>query len=139
MQNRGSSVRSLGGSGNLPCDLVCEAFETNFLRVCGLWPAFLAFAFRPALAFAFRQAFLAFIMGLARGRCMVMYSFVLRVFIYKHQLVRGSLRLSVNGEVERREGLVGMFSMSLSAGRRRGQQFDGRRAIPAPVSAELQI
>jgi hypothetical protein len=63
--------------------------------------------------------------------------FVFRVFIYKHQLLRGSL--SANGEVERREGLVGMFSMSLSAGRWRGQQVDGRRAMPAPVSAELQI
>ncbi len=64
-------------------------------------------------------------------------NFVLRVFIYNDQLLRGSL--SINGEVERREGLVGMFGMSLSAGRWGEQQFDGRRTMPAPVSAELQI
>ncbi len=67
----------------------------------------------------------------------LLFCFVLRVFIYNDQLLRGSL--SINGEVERKEGLVGVFSMSLSAGRRREQQVDGRRAMPAPVSAELQI
>jgi hypothetical protein len=62
---------------------------------------------------------------------------VSRIFIYNNQLLRGSL--SIKSEVVRREELVGMFSMSFSASRRGGQHVDGRRTIPAPVSAELQI
>ncbi len=38
------------------------------------------------------------------------YCFVSIVFIHNDQLLRGSL--SIKGEVERREQLVGMFSMS---------------------------
>jgi hypothetical protein len=34
---------------------------------------------------------------------------------------------------------VGMFGMSLSAGRRGEQYVDGHRTMPAPVSAELQV
>jgi hypothetical protein len=67
---------------------------------------------------------------------------MMRTFCFKSFHLQTSVTersLSVNGEVERREGLVGMFSVSLSAGRRRGQQVDGRRAMPAPVSAELKI
>ncbi len=62
---------------------------------------------------------------------------VLRIFNYNDWLLRGSL--SIKGEVERRKELVGMFGISLSAGRRGGQHIDGSRTMPAPVSAELQI
>ncbi len=34
---------------------------------------------------------------------------------------------------------MGMFSMSLSAGRRGEQHVDGHRTMQVPVSAELQI
>ncbi len=61
--------------------------------------------------------------------------FVLRVFIYNDQLLRGSL--SIKGEVERREELVGMFTMSLSASRRGSSM--SMDSEPAPVSAALQI
>ncbi len=60
--------------------------------------------------------------------------FVLRLFIYKDQLLKGTLSIK-----ERRKELVGMLCISLSAGRRGGQQVDGCRTVLAPASAELQI
>ncbi len=57
--------------------------------------------------------------------------------IHKDELLRGSL--SIKGEVERREELVGMFSMSLSASRRGGEHVDERRTMPEQVIAELRF
>ncbi len=68
---------------------------------------------------------------------MKIFCFVSRVFIYNEQLLAGSL--FIKSEVERREELVGMFSMSFSTSRRGEQHVGGRRTMPAQVSAELKI
>ncbi len=73
------------------------------------------------------QRFRYFFLQMRREHQHILF-LIIRVFIHKDESLRGSL--SIKGEAERREEMVGMFSMSLSASRRgRSMSMDAERYV----------